>query len=505
MAAYGVHLGTCSACLAVYKDGKTSVAANDAGDRSTPCVVAFTACDAEVGASAKQGIVSNVKNTVCNVKRILGLTFEDPVTQEYLASSPVKVVNQKNQPMFEVEFKEKKQLFTADTVAEMIYKKILETAQSHGGKGIQDAVLAVPSDFSDKQRAAASAAASKAGFKVLRLINECSAAALAYDLGQMDNTETFKVLVYRLGGTSHDATVLQVQNGMYRVLGSCTDHAFGANNFTRVLQNYLAAEFYKMYKADPKESKRSMAKLLLAAERCKHTLSTMDNAKCHAESVLDGIDFSANISRVRFENLCPGIVEQCTQLIQRALTEASCCKEDISKVVVCGGGTNMPLVQRTITRFLPSSETLSSVPGDQVIAIGAAKEAAILASKDKSELETAKDSNTFRCLAKDIGIETTEDVEMVMAAGTVIPFRAHHTTCLAPDQTSFKMVVCETQKNGSTNSRKLAKLVMRDLPAGATIKTTFHLKREGGLHVTAHETSSGKQESVHLSVMENDS
>ncbi|XP_076447414.1 heat shock 70 kDa protein 14-like [Babylonia areolata] len=500
MAAYGIHLGTCSACLAVYQDGKTNVAVNDAGDRSTPCVVGFTSYDLEVGASAKQGIVSNARNTVCHVKRILGRSFEDPVTQEYVASSPVKVVNQNNQPVFEVEFKEKKQNVSADSITEMIYKKVLETAQSHGGKGIQDAVLAVPGDFSAEQRKAASAAASKAGFKVLRLINECSAAALAYDLGQLDNTETFKVLVYRLGGTSHDATVLQVQNGIYRVLGSCMDHSFGSNNFTRVLQNYLASEFYKMYKSDPKESKRSMARLLLAAERCKHALSIVDNAKCDAESVLDGIDFSANISRVRFENLCPGTVEQCTQLIQQALSKASCTKEDISKVVLCGGGTNMPLVQRTITRFLPSSDILSSVPGDELIAIGAAKEAGILASKDKSELEAAQENNTFQCLAQDIGFETTDGVEVVLAAGTIIPFRAHHTATLGPEQTSFRMTICEAAAEDSAESQKLAKLVMRDLPAGAAIKTSFHLKREGGLHVTAHEPSSGQQESMLIPV-----
>ncbi|KAL8594041.1 hypothetical protein ACOMHN_016420 [Nucella lapillus] len=497
MAAYGIHLGTCSACLAVYQDGKTSVAVNDAGDRSTPAVVGFTAYDMEVGASAKQGIVSNAKNTVCHVKRVLGRSFDDPVTQAYVTSSPVKVVNQNNHPLFEVEYKEKKQQYSADSIAETVYKKVLETAQSHGGKGIRDAVLAVPGDFSTKQRTAASMAASKAGFKVLRVISECSAAALAYDLGQLDNTHTFKVLVYRLGGTSHDATVLQVQNGMYRVLGSCTDQSFGSNNFTRVLQNYLASEFYKLYKADPRESKRSMARLLLAAERCKHALSMVDNAKCDAESVLDGIDFSANISRVRFENLCPGTVEQCSQLIQQTLTQAGCSKDDIAKVVLCGGGTNMPLVQRTITRFLPNSDILSSVPGDELIAIGAAKEAGILASKDKPELEAAEENPSFQCLAKDIGFETGEGVEVVVRAGTIIPHRARHVATLGEAQTSFRMVLCEAAGGAATT---LAKLVMKDLPAGASIKTTFHLKREGGVHVTAHEVTSGQQEDVHIPV-----
>ncbi|KAK7102231.1 hypothetical protein V1264_020480 [Littorina saxatilis] len=456
MAAFGVHLGTCSACLAVYRDGKTDVVANDLGDRVTPCVVAFTDHDSTVGAAAKQSVVRNAQNTVVHVKRILGRTFDDTVTQEYVALSQVKVLNQNGKPVFEVLFKEKKQKFSPDQITETIYKKMLETAQSHGGSGIQDAVLAVPNDFTPEQRNAASAAAGKAGFNVLRLINEGSAAALAYDLGQLDNTEKFKVLVYRLGGTSHDATVLQVQNGMYRVLGSCFDHSFGADNFTKLLQQHLATEFYRMYKADPNENRRSMAKLLLNAERCKHTLTTLPQAQCAVDSLLDGIDFHTNVSRARFDSQCNTVVGQCTQLIQRALAEACCSKEDITKVVVCGGGTKMPLVQRIISEFLPSSEVLTSIPGDEVIAIGAAKEAAILADREGAELEIAEKENTFRCLSRDIGIETTEGLEVVLAAGTLIPFRTHHIATLGPEQTSFRMVISEAGEGDSTN--KLAKV-----------------------------------------------
>ncbi|XP_046564196.1 heat shock 70 kDa protein 14-like [Haliotis rubra] len=243
MAAFGVHFGTCSACLAVYKDGKPDVVANDLGDRVTPCVVAFTDHDQSVGAAAKQGIIRNAANTISNVKQILGRKMDDPVVENFGAKSTAKVVEKNGIPQFEVSHKGKTCQYSASKVAEIIYRKMLETAQSHGGSGIQDAVLTVPFGFGPEHRNAFSEAATKAGFNILRLINEASAAALAYDLGQMDNSESSYALVYRLGGTSSDATILKIENGMYRVCSSTADNQFGGNQFTEVLLKYLAMEF----------------------------------------------------------------------------------------------------------------------------------------------------------------------------------------------------------------------------------------------------------------------
>nr|KAG5695022.1 hypothetical protein BaRGS_015846 [Batillaria attramentaria] len=382
-----------------------------------------------------------------------------------LRCSTKTVLNQDGEPVFEVEYKEKKQKFSPVKIAEMIYRKMLETAQSHGGSGIQDAVLAVPSDFTAEQRNAVSDAAVKAGFNVLRVISECSAAALAYDLGQLEHHEEYKLLVYRLGGTSHDATVLQVQNGMYRVMASCTDHSFGADRFTEILQKHLAAEFQRMYRCNPLENKRSAAKLLLNAERCKHTLSNLSNAECAADSLYDGIDFHCAVSRARFENQCTGVLSQCTQLIQQALTEAGCPKEDVKKVVVCGGGAKMPLVQRTISSFLSSSEMMSSnsISEDEVIATGAAKEAAILVGKDGNQLLEVEKNSSVRCTTKAICIKVKgssgDQLEVVLPAGSLIPSRQQHAATLADGQTSFVMEVFESAAGDSSLSaaQKLAK------------------------------------------------
>ncbi|KAI8745515.1 heat shock 70 kDa protein 14-B [Biomphalaria glabrata] len=189
MAAFGLHLGTCSTCIAVYRDGKTNVIANDLGDRVTPAVVAFTDHEISVGAAAKQEIIRNATNTILHVKRLVGCKFEDPQVKEYMETASVKVVKDNDKPVFEVEQKGKSVKLTTQQIMELIYKKLLETAQSHGGSGIQDAVLAVPSDFNMEQRSIVSEVAKKAGFNILRVINEPSAALLAFDVGQLDQTE----------------------------------------------------------------------------------------------------------------------------------------------------------------------------------------------------------------------------------------------------------------------------------------------------------------------------
>ncbi|XP_050413388.1 heat shock 70 kDa protein 14 [Patella vulgata] len=345
MAAFGIHFGTCSACLAVYKEGQTDVIANDLGDRVTPCVVAFTDYEQSVGAAAKQGIIRNANNSICHVKQVIGRDFNDALVQDYISIWPVTVTNKDGFCQFDVDFKGKPASFSPVEIASNIYSKMLETAESHGGRGIKDAVLAVPSNFTPKQKELISESAVKAGFNVLRLINEPAAAALAYDLGQENHNEESCVLVLRLGGTSTDATILQVNRGIYQVVSSVTLEKYGGENFTDVLTENLVSEFKRQAKCDIRDNRRSMTKLRLAAEMCKHTLSTLPNAQCAVDSLYDGIDFHYNVSRGRFEILCNNLLQQCVQLIEQILRETKLTKSDINKVILCGGGANVPILQ----------------------------------------------------------------------------------------------------------------------------------------------------------------
>ncbi|GFR72103.1 heat shock 70 kDa protein 14-like, partial [Elysia marginata] len=448
MAAFGLHFGTCSACLAVYRDGKTNVVANDLGDRVTPCVVAFTEHETTVGAAAKQGIIRNASNTVCHVKRLLGYQMEDPPVAEYSKTSSVKVVNQNGAPMFEVDHMGKPARFSPTEIIKIIYQKMLETAQSHGGSGIQDAVLAVPPDFDTKQRNLVTDAATKAGFNILRVITEPSAALLAFDVGQLDQTEGFKTLVYRLGGTSHEAVVMEVEHGMYRTVAKVSDSQFGGDVFTQVLQGFLMSEFKRQTRCDMKDNKRSVAKLGLAAERCKHSLSTMITAQCAVDSLFDGCDFHYNMSRARFDSLCLPLLSKCTALIEQALQKAGCSKDDIAKLIICGGGAKPPVVKKAICEFLPNATLLNSVPEDEIIAIGAAKEAALLVGGvDSENISIDKESSNvnFKFLPKAVCIKTSsEELEVVLPQHSLAPSRRQHTLTLAQAQTDIALEIFQT-------------------------------------------------------------
>ncbi|BFZ10849.1 hypothetical protein BsWGS_13888 [Bradybaena similaris] len=501
MAAFGLHLGTCSACLAVYRDGKTNVVANDLGDRVTPAVVAFTDHEISVGAAAKQGIIRNAANTVSHVKRLVGCRMDDPQVKQYKETSSCTVANESGIPVFEVEHKGKTVRYTPSHIMELIYKKMLETAHSHGGAGIKDTVIAVPPDFSSTRRNLISEAATKAGFNILRVVNEPSAALLAFDVGQLDQTEHFKALVYRLGGTSHEATVLEVQHGMYRIVTNMADPQFGGDKFTDVLQDFLTTEFNKQFRCDMRDNKRSMTKLSLAAERCKHALTTLIHAQCAVDSLFDGCDLHYTMSRARFESLCLPLMGKCTGLIEQVLQKAGCSKEDIAKVVICGGGAKPPIVKKAIGDFLPSSSFINSIPEDEIIAIGAAKEAAILVGSSASESAGAQkqlSSTSFKILPKSVCIKVSKDeLEVVLPQYSLAPTRRQHTLTLSSSQTSIVMEIYQADDPASIESASLvAKMVLKDLPPGSTVNSNFHLRREGDLHITCNEVTSDKCESV---------
>ncbi|XP_062616552.1 heat shock 70 kDa protein 14-like [Saccostrea cucullata] len=504
MAAFGVHFGTTSACLAVYKDGKTDVVANDLGDRTTPCIVAYTDLDQAVGVAAKQGSIRNTQNTISFVKCVLGRSWDDPVTQDYVQKSPVKIENKNGQLVYLVNFKGEMINATPVDVATAIYKQMKETASSHGDGDIHDSVLAVPSQFSVEQRKAFGECASQAGFSVLRTINEPVAALLAYDLGQIDNTLHCNVLVYRLGGDSTDVSVVRLHAGLYRILASTSTQHVAGSKFTNVLADFLAQEFYKKYKLDIKESRRSLNKLRMATEICKHTLSTLENAQVSIDSLHEGVDFHSSVSRARFESMCGSLVQKCTALIEDVCAKSGVNSSDIDKVIICGGGAKPPLIQKAISDYLSNAEMLNSIPPDEVIAIGAAKQAAILTGDKESEL--LEGENEIECLSKTVCIKAmniNKDIVLypIFQEMTPFPARRQEVMNLCPNQTSMEMDICEcTDIENPDTAKCLGKIVMRQLPEKACISMTFHLRSEGSLHITCREETSQQMEQITLDV-----
>uniref|UniRef100_A0A8C1LE85 Heat shock protein 14 n=1 Tax=Cyprinus carpio TaxID=7962 RepID=A0A8C1LE85_CYPCA len=422
MAAIGVHFGYTCACVAVFKDGRADVVANDAGDRVTPAVVAYRDTEQIVGIAAKQGRIRNATNTVVKVKQILGRCYDDPDAQAHREESKCIVVNKSDLPRYEIDTGETTKYVSPEDVAKLIFHKMKETAQSALGSDVKDAVITVPFEFGEIQKNALRQAAESAGFDVLRLIHEPSAALLAYGIGQ--------------------------------------DSPLGKRTF----------------KQDVTGNPRAMIKLMNSADVAKHTLSTLGSANCFVDSLYDGMDFECNVSRARFELICSSLFNKSIQPIKGLLEQVNLSTSDINKVVLCGGSARIPKLQQMIRDLFPDVELLNSIPPDEVIPVGAAMQAGILVGKDS--LALGEDSITVDCCASDITAKEVDDsgaevFTVLFPSGTPLPARRQHTL----------------QGPGCLSSVSLELYQ-------AHISYVCLLFRDGSLHVTCTEQSSGRSEAI---------
>uniref|UniRef100_A0A667YHR7 Heat shock protein 14 n=1 Tax=Myripristis murdjan TaxID=586833 RepID=A0A667YHR7_9TELE len=526
MAAIGVHFGYTCACVAICKDGRADVVANDAGDRVTPAVVAYTDTEQIVGIAAKQGRVRNAANTVVKVKQVLGRSFQDPETLSHKAESKCPVVDRGEKPHYEITAGEQTKYVAPEDVAKLIFQKMKETAQSALGSDVTDAVITVPFEFAQAQKGALRDAAEAAGFNVLRLIHEPAAALVAYNIGQdcpsgkryisHPQAETHQpcaenlqsdwncvdshVLVYKMGGTSLSVTVLQVNGGMFRVLSTHTDHSIGGESFTQALAQHLAAEFKRSFKQDVSGNARAMLKLMNGADMAKHSLSSLGSANCFVDSLHDGMDFDCNVSRARFELLCSSLFNKSMQPIKNLLEEAGLSTSDINKVVLCGGSARIPRLQQMMREMFPDVELLSSAPPDEVIAVGAALEAGLLVSRDSPTLEDESvtvDASASDILVKEVDESGAEVFNVLLPSGTPLPARQHHILSGWGQLSSLSLEIY--QRSTTEQPEKLAKIILRDLEPRENnhdIDTVVTMKRDGSLHVSCVHQSSGRSEVI---------
>ncbi|XP_038597423.1 heat shock 70 kDa protein 14 [Tachyglossus aculeatus] len=508
MAAIGVHLGCTCAGVAVYKDGRADVVANDAGDRVTPAIVAYSDNEEVVGLAAKQNRIRNISNTVIKVKQILGRSSEDPQAQKYVAESKCALVEKNGKLRYEIDTGEETKLVRPEDVARLILSKMKETAQSALGSDVNDVVITVPFDFGENQKNALGEAAGAAGFNVLRLIHEPSAALLAYGIGQDSPTGKSNVLVYKLGGTSLSITLIEVNSGMYRVLATNTDDSIGGVCFTKALAQYLASEFQRSFKHDVRENPRAMMKLMNSADIAKHSLSTLGSANCFVDSLYGGLDFDCNVSRARFELICSSLFNKCIDVVKKLLDQVGFASDDINKVVLCGGSTRIPKLQQLIKDLFPTVELLNSIPPDEVIPIGAATEAGILIGKENFSLE--EDSLAIECSAKDILVKGIDEsgadrFTVLFPSGTPLPARRQHTFQAPGSISSVCLELYESLgKNFAKQENKFAQIVLQDLDKKENglrdILAVLTMKRDGSLHVTCTDQSTGKCEAITVEV-----
>ncbi|KAI6078873.1 Heat shock 70 kDa protein 14 [Aix galericulata] len=450
------------------EDGRADVVANDAGDRVTPAVVAFTESEEVVGLAAKQSRIRNVSSTVVKVKQILGRSSGDPQAQKYIAESKCSVVEKNGKLQYEIDNK----LINPEDVAKLIFSKMKETAQSAIGSDVNDVVITVPFDFGENQKNALGEAAAAAGFNVMRLIHEPSAALLAYGIGQDSPTGKSNVLVYKLGGTSLSITVIEVNSGIYRVLATNTDDSIGGVCFTEALAQHLASEFQRSCKHDIRGNPRAMMKLMNSADVAKHSLSTLGSANCFVDSLYDGLDFDCNVSRARFELICSSLFTKCVEAIKKLLQQVGFTADDINKVVLC------------------------------------AIEAGILLGKENPSLE--EDAFFIECSAKDIlykGVDESgaDKFTVLFPSGTPLPARRQHTLHAPGNTSSVCLELYESLGKGPMNEEnKFAQIVLQDLDKKEDglhdILTVLTMKRDGSLHVTCTDQDTGKCEVITVEV-----